>query len=71
MTRSYTDCMTSSGVRRGRAVVVVASELCSPFLTSVNASIGVSNIATANDTIRAIATVYDIARINSPGAPGK
>jgi hypothetical protein len=31
----------------------------------------VSNSATAKDTISAIATVYDIARMNSPGAPGK
>ena len=29
------------------------------------------NIATANETMSAIATVNDIARMNSPGAPGR
>src|SRR5689334_13024180 len=42
-----------------------------PFLTSVSASIGVSSIATAKETINAMATVNDIARMNSPGAPGR
>src|SRR5512147_209912 len=65
------DCITSSGVRRGVAFVAVVLGWCKPVLTSVSASIGVSSIATANDTMSAIATVYDMARMNSPGAPGK
>ena len=81
MMRSYTDCMTSSGFRgardAGRGTRVsgtgecIADSSCKPFLTSVSASIGVSSIATANETIKAMATVNDIARMNSPGAPGR